>query len=159
MPGACLYGIGMSLHKTLVTGVFWGRRFLRLPIPAVVAVAAAGATDGFAVSLTAEGGEAFCIWTSAVPSRDSSIFDLPYKDLLHRTSAANGVRRNESHGHSSTFNRIRLPCRTCSAVNARPQVLHLQRVDRDVAEVAPAFAVSAPLGRNASPNSPPHSGH
>jgi hypothetical protein len=53
--------------------------------PAVVALAAAGVTDGFAVSLTAEGGEAFCFWTSAVPSPDSSIFDLSlYKDLSHR---------------------------------------------------------------------------
>ncbi len=54
-------------------------------IPAVFALGAAGATDGFAVSLTADGGEAFCLWISAVPSRDSSIFDLPCKDLSHRT--------------------------------------------------------------------------
>jgi hypothetical protein len=53
--------------------------------PAVVAVAVAGATDGFTVSLTAEGGVAFSFWTSAVPCRDSSILDLPYKDLSHRT--------------------------------------------------------------------------
>ena len=33
VPSACLYGIGLSLQKTLVTGVFWGRGFLRLPIP------------------------------------------------------------------------------------------------------------------------------
>jgi hypothetical protein len=53
--------------------------------PVVLAVVVAGALDGFAVSLTAEGGEAFCFWTSAVLSRDSSMFDLPYQYLSHRT--------------------------------------------------------------------------
>ena len=34
VPGARLHGIGVSLHKTLVSGAFSGRPFLHLPIPA-----------------------------------------------------------------------------------------------------------------------------
>src|ERR1700745_547420 len=50
-----------------------------------VAVATVGATEGFGVSLTAEGGVAFCFSTLDVPSRDSSIFDLLSKNLWGRT--------------------------------------------------------------------------
>jgi hypothetical protein len=79
MALACLCTKRLSAERSGDVG-FCISRF-----PAVVAVAAAGATDGFAVSLTAEGGEVFCFCTSTVPSRDSSIVDLPYQDLSHRT--------------------------------------------------------------------------
>jgi len=84
-PARAFMALACLCTKRLSPDCFGDVGFCVFRFPAVVAVAAAGATNGFVVSLTASGWEAVCFRRSDVPSSVLSMFDRLSKDLSHRT--------------------------------------------------------------------------
>ena|ERR1700751_2321641 len=113
MTLACLCTKRLSIGRSTELG------FSISQFPA--AVPAAGPPDGPAVSPDASSEEVVRFRTSDVPSRDSTMFGLSLK--IYRTALRNKIddyramaQEMNRYGDCAAFDRIRLPCRTCSAV-------------------------------------------
>jgi hypothetical protein len=68
-------------------------------------------------------------------------------------------RSNDRYGCAGAFSRPRLSSRSCAAVNAEPQVPHLQFVNELATALDPSWVVGVWFPRIARTNSPPQSEH